>query len=228
MTQGEIVATELGDHGQRAHFTPVREALTLADGRHVVVRPIRARDAEALQAFFAALSPRSRHRRFHLGVNALSQTMLRSLTEVDQHHHIALVALADSNVGEGDPTIVAEARYVLLTDCCDAEFAIAVDDDWQSVDLGRMLLRRIVEDARRAGNRRLVGDLLADNLPMRALVQKLGGRIIAHPESTRLRRAIFDTTDLSVGWTKNLPEQSREPRMGGLDLRPNHQLPSPR
>jgi GNAT superfamily N-acetyltransferase len=225
MAQGEMVATELGDRGQRAQFTPVREAVTLADGRHVVVRPIRARDAEALQAFFAALSPRSRHRRFHLGVNTLSRTMLRSLTEVDQHHHVALVALADSNVGEGDPTIVAEARYVLLSDCCDAEFAIAVADGWQSVDLGRMLLRRLVEHARRAGNRRLVGDLLADNLPIQALVQKLGGRIVAHPESARLRRAIFDTTDLSVGWTKNLPEQSREPRMGRLGLSLNHQLP---
>jgi len=203
MAQREVAATELGDHGRRAQFTLVREALTLADGRHVVVRSIRPRDAEALQAFFAALSPRSRRRRFHLGVNTLSQTMLRSLTEVDQDHHVALVALADSNVGEGEPTIVAEARYVLLSDLCDAEFAIAVADDWQSIDLGRTLLRRLVQDARRAGNRRLVGDLLADNLPMRALVRKLGGRIVAHPESASLRRAIFDPTNLSVRLTKN-------------------------
>jgi GNAT superfamily N-acetyltransferase len=228
MTQGEIGARELGDHGQRAQFTPLRDAVTLEDGRHVVVRPIRARDAEALQAFFAALSPQSRHRRFHLGVNALSQTLLRSLIEVDQHHHVALVALADSHVGEGEPTIVAEARYVLLSDCCDAEFAIAVDDAWQSVGLGRMLLRRLLEHARGAGNRRLVGDLLADNLPMRALVRKLGGRIAAHPESARLRRAIFGTTELSGRRTKNVPGQSREPRMDVLDLSLNHRLPSPR
>lgn len=219
MARGEIVAADLENCSERAWLMPVREDVTLANGRRVVVRPIRSRDAEGLRAFFARLSPRSRHRRFHLGVNTLSQEMLRSLTEVDQHRHVALVALADSDAGESEPIVVAEARYVALNDCCDAEFAIAVADHWQGVGLGGILLRLLGDHARLAGKGRLAGDLLSDNVPMRALVRKLGGRIAAHPESDDLRRAIFDTTELSDRRTKNLPGPTREPRMSGLYIR---------
>jgi GNAT superfamily N-acetyltransferase len=198
VVEGERVPTALGDCAQRGRSTLVHETVSLADGRHVVVRPICPRDADRLQAFFAALSPRSRQRRFHLGLNTLSQTVLRSLTEVDQYHHVALVALAESDDGDGELTIVAEARYVLLSDCCDVEFAIAVADDWQGIGLGAILLRLLGDHARLSGNGRLVGDLLANNLPMRALVRKLGGRIASHPEAANLRRAIFDTVDLSI------------------------------
>jgi GNAT superfamily N-acetyltransferase len=173
------------------------DAVSLADGRRVIVRPIGPRDAGREQAFFTGLSRRSRYRRFHLALNSLPQATLRSLTEVDQRHHVALVALADeSEAGEGDLTIVADARYV--SEGSDAEFAIAVADDWQGVGLGSILLRRLGEHARRAGHARLVGDLLADNLPMRALVRKFGGRIAAHPDSAELRRAIFDTMGLGA------------------------------
>lgn len=196
MVESERVPTALGDCAQRGQSTLVPETVSLADGRHVVVRPICPRDADRLQAFFAALSPRSRQRRFHLGLNTLSQAVLRSLTEVDYYHHVALVALAEND--DGELTIVAEARYVLLSDCCDVEFAIAVADDWQGFGLGAILLRLLGDHARLAGNGRLVGDLLATNLPMRALVRKLGGRIASHPEAANLRRAIFDTVDLST------------------------------
>jgi len=197
MAQSEIGAAVLSHRSQRVQIKLVRQNVRLADGRRVAIRPIRPADAEGVQAFFAALSPRSRRRRFHFGVNALPQTVLRSLTEVDQHHHVALIALADSDAGEGERAVVAEARYVLLSDCCDVEFAIAVADDWQGNGLGGILLRLLGDHARLMGNGRLVGDVLVDNLPMRALVGRLGGRITTHPESERLRRAIFDTTELS-------------------------------
>ena len=179
--------------------TILPDAVSLADGRHVFVRPLGPRDAERERAFFGALSPRSRYRRFHFTLDALPQAMLRSLTEIDQLHHVALVALADEgDAGDGELTIVADARYVLPSDCGDAEFAIAVADSWQGIGLGAVLLRRLGEHAGRAGKVRLVGDLLADNPPMRTLVRKLGGRIVAHPDEAELRRAIFDAKDLSA------------------------------
>ncbi len=139
MAQAEIVATETRHRSQRARLTLARQDVTLADGRRVVFRPICPADTDGVQAFFAALSPRSRHRRFHFGMNTLPDTVLRSLTEVDQHHHVALIALADGDAGGDKPVVVAEARYVLLNECCDAEFAIAVADDWQGNGPGRHL-----------------------------------------------------------------------------------------
>ena len=74
--------------------TPPREnVVTLRDGSHVTVRPIRPQDAAPLRAGFERLSEESRYRRFLSPMQQLSGPMLRYLTEVDHHDHEALVAL---------------------------------------------------------------------------------------------------------------------------------------
>ncbi len=55
-----------------------------------------------------------------------------------------------------------------------AEFAVVVADAWQGRGLGHALMRMLVGCARRRGFRRLVGNVLAANAPMLALVARLG------------------------------------------------------
>ncbi len=169
----------------RSHAArPARQPdlLTLRDGRRVRVRPVRAHDAAAEQAFVVALSPLARYRRFHLGLSELPAGLLRSFTEVDQSAHVALVA-------EAGDTIVADARYVRDSTGRTGEFAIAVADAWQGSGLGRALMQRLLASAGRAGLERLCGAVLADNEPMLAVMRRLGARLAADPEDPALFRA---------------------------------------
>jgi acetyltransferase len=165
------------------------DRIVLADGRSLVVRPVGAHDAEAEQAFVRALSPDSRRRRFHVGLAELPTWLLRAMTEVDQLGHVAVVA---ESLDEDDrPTIVADARYVFGERPGEAEFALAVADEWQGLGVGRDLLRRLLRYAARRGIAELYGDVLHGNLPMLGLVRSLGGHFEPSPGDATLRRARF-------------------------------------
>jgi GNAT superfamily N-acetyltransferase len=173
-----------------APVLPLRyETLRLADGRHVLLRPVQASDAPAEQAFVRALSPTSRLRRFHFGLRELPPNLLNAMTVVDQQHHVAIVA----EVVEADAArIVADARYVQGPEPQEAEFGIAVADAWQGAGLGRVLMARLARQARSQGLRWLLGDVLPDNAAMFAIARSLGGRVIASPEGPRVVRVRVD------------------------------------
>ena len=168
------------------------DRLHLDDGRVVIVRPVLAFDAAAEQDFVRSLSPATRLRRFHFGLRELPPSMLRAMTDVDHEDHVAIVAEA---IGEDDDDtrIVADARYVRLrSDGDEAEFAIAVADDWQGVGLGRELMQRLARHAARRGVQRLVGDVLPGNRAMFALGAALGSEFVASPNGPGVVRARFD------------------------------------
>ena len=67
--------------------------LTLLDGTTVFVRPIAPEDKPLLVAGLRPLSPETAMKRFLSPKVRFSAAELRYLTEVDQHDHIALVAV---------------------------------------------------------------------------------------------------------------------------------------
>ena len=98
-----------------------------------MIRTVRTDDAPGLQAFVRGLSPRSRRFRFFSALIELSAAQLQRLIKPDRAG-LALVALKEP---PQDGAIVAEARYVIdPLACSDAEFAIAVADDFQRQGLG--------------------------------------------------------------------------------------------
>ncbi|MET0518268.1 MAG: GNAT family N-acetyltransferase [Burkholderiaceae bacterium] len=174
----------------------LEERLHLPGGRAVLLRPITPGDARAAQDFVGALSLDARHQRFHVGLRRLSPALLRQLTEVDPQTHVALVALQLQPATEA-PRLVADARYVRSSERPgEAEFAIAVADDWQSLGLGRGLMARLAAHARQAGLRALFGDVLVQNRRMLVLMQGLGARLRPHPDGPQLARAVFDLAAL--------------------------------
>lgn len=157
----------------------------LRDGRRVRVRPIGPDDRRRLVAGLHRMSPRSRYLRFHRFVSELTEPELRYLSEPDQRHHVAWGAVA---VGESGEPGVAAARYVRNPDDpAEAEFAVAVVDDYQGIGLGRLLLETLIADALLNGVERLVSPVLSENHGALRLFEALGGR---------LRRG--DDGDLSV------------------------------
>lgn len=153
-----------------------RERLLLRDGRTLLLRPTQHRDAPLLQRFFAELSPRSRLLRFHGAIRQLPDAAARMLTTQVAQRHVALVALAEGP--DGEPWLCAEARYAIEDGPADeAEFGIAVADDWQGLGLGRALLQRLAVHARVSGIARLRGSVMAGNEPMLALMRSMGAEL---------------------------------------------------
>jgi RimJ/RimL family protein N-acetyltransferase len=149
-------------------------ALVLADGARLGVRPLEPGDRDAFAASFARLSPESRRRRFLGPKPRLSARELKYLTEIDNVTHAALVAVDDGR-------IVGEARYATAGGRADtADFAITVDDEWQGRGLGTRLAASLVAVARRNGIARLTATTLAENAPARALLRRLGFRVVGH------------------------------------------------
>ncbi|WP_083749016.1 GNAT family N-acetyltransferase [Pelomonas sp. KK5] len=164
-----------------------RESVALPGGRRVLLRPITPADAMAEQDFVGALSLESRHKRFHTGLHRLPPDLLERFTNVDQREHVALVAEAD------DGHIVADARYVVNeANPAEAEFAIAVADDWQSLGLGRALMARLAAHAGRAGLSALYGDVLTVNRRMLVLMRGLGATLRPNGQGPHIARVAFE------------------------------------
>ena len=153
------------------HVSSTRvSAAELSDGSEVEIRPITPDDRAGLTAGFERLSELSRYRRFLSPTSHLSARQLAYLTDVDHHDHEALVAI-DPSSRDG----LAVARYVRSAqNPGEAEFAVAVADDWQRRGLGTALLRQLAARARAEGITRFTGFVLEDNQPMRGLLQSLG------------------------------------------------------
>lgn len=153
---------------------PYRETLLLPDGRAVLLRPAHHRDAPALAAFFAGLSPRARLLRFHGAVNRLPDSALRTLTTQVPAHHVALVAT--TRTADGLQPLLAEARYVV--DDEGAEFAVTVADGWQGLGLGRALVQRLRAHASVTGMGPLHGSIVPGNEAMLGLMASLGATLV--------------------------------------------------
>lgn len=189
--------------------------------RPVVLRAIGSDDAAALADFVKALSPLSRLRRFHVALSELPPSWLRTLTRPDPAADLALLALAPGD--DGRPQVVAEARYVAGDggEPGEREFALAVADAWQGQGLGFELLRRLIDHAARHGVRRLVGDVLRDNLPLLRLAGRAGFGVRPHPTEARLVRvsqALLGATPDDVGTITRLPPAALSRAARGTSL----------
>jgi GNAT superfamily N-acetyltransferase len=153
--------------------------LTLLDGTTVFVRPIGAEDKPLLIEGLRRISLETAMRRFLSPKRRFSEKELRYLTEVDQHDHIALVA-----VDAREPSVlIAVARCVRVSGDT-ADVAVVVGDPWQGLGLGRRLMRVLADAAEREGITRFAGTMLADNGPalrlMRGFAMPLERDIVSH------------------------------------------------
>lgn len=168
------------------------ESWPLLHAHSLTVRALQPEHADLEVRFGLALSTQSRYERFLGGGVKLTPELLARLVNVDFSRDAALiatVAFADSE------TPVGVGRYALTDEDDTAEIAVTIADAWQGCGLGRLLLERVVDAARRNGVRRLTGDVLATNARMLALARRFGFRIDLHPEGATLRRIVKDLDD---------------------------------
>jgi len=152
-------------------------AARLPDGTPVRMRPVGPGDREALRQGVAHdLSAESRHRRFLSPLRELTEAQLDELTGADGVDHCALGALAGVR---SRPAGVA--RYIRSAGRPEqAEVALTVADAWQRRGLGTLLLAALGTVALANGVRVFHADLLADNLPVLALLRRCGEAASMH------------------------------------------------
>ncbi|TAL85458.1 MAG: GNAT family N-acetyltransferase [Rhodanobacter sp.] len=162
----------------------------LNDGSRVLVRPLSTKDRQREQAFIGRLSPASRRHRFMGTFKEASPALIDQLMDVDNLKHMAFIALAHDN---GELREVGISRYSATDSDKQCECAIAVADDWQQRGLAVLLMRHLIDQARKNGFKQMISLDAAENEGMRELASYLGFHTRRDPQDTS---QVIHTLDL--------------------------------
>jgi acetyltransferase len=169
----------------RPYPCELEEEIELADGRMLLLRPIRPEDERALIAAFRKLSPEAVRLRFFAPVKELTHETAAGFTQIDYDRQMALV-LTDRETSE-TAQIYAVGRLSADPDNAEAEFALTVRDDMTGMGLSMLLMRRLIDYARRRGIGRIVGHVLRENKAMLGICRLLGFEESADPDDRGIR-----------------------------------------
>ncbi len=143
----------------------------LKNGAAVWLRPIRPEDALRLIELYGRLSFETVYQRFFTPAGSLSRARAYVFATVDYDDRFAIVA---ERYDAEPPSLIGVARYERVpTAPALAEIALVVEDRWQRLGLGTLLLDEILTEAAAHGIRELRADVLSHNRPMlRLLAQR--------------------------------------------------------
>lgn len=150
-----------------ANATPV--PAVLPDGTGVTIRPVLPSDLGNLVDALEHMSLESQRLRF-FSPGRPSEALVKYLVDVDYVNHFAWVVMtADQGPG------IASARYIRLHDRPHvAEIALGVRDSHQGRGVGTLLLGALAAAAPVAGVTHFQANVLSENAPMRALLDRFG------------------------------------------------------
>jgi RimJ/RimL family protein N-acetyltransferase len=151
-------------------------------GAVVTVRLACEADADALQAYFRGLSPRSRYNRLMGAASELPAGLLEAFTHCRNDGRVSVLA---TTCLDGIERLVGEARYAFDQEAASVELGLSVADAWQGQGLGLSLLSNLQGRAAALGARKLFGDTLRSNHAMQALARKAGFTFVPTPEDWR-------------------------------------------
>jgi protein lysine acetyltransferase len=152
------------------YVTPI--SVILRDGTELHLRPVLPGDNERTLHGPVQFSSDTFYRRFQ-STRTPTPALMAYLFEVDYVDHFVWVLTDGKAV---DAPIVADARYVRDETQTAAEIAFIVGDDYQGRGIGSFLMEAIVVAARSEGIRRFTARVLADNLPMRSILNRYGAQ----------------------------------------------------
>lgn len=155
---------------------------SLSDGTRVLVRPLRLQDRSMEEEFIRRLSPESRRFRFLGDFKEPDKTMLDHLMHVDYVHDMAFVALLHDN---GQLREIGVSRYSTTGDGKQCECAVTVADDWRHRGLAVLLMRHLIQVARKQKLTRMYSIDDINNEPMRELAGFLGFKRESDPKDPK-------------------------------------------
>jgi acetyltransferase len=123
--------------------------------------------------------------RFFARIAELSAAEVDKLTHLDYRHEMAFIAL-DEDTGR----MLGLVRLKDELDEKTAEFAILVRSRLKGHGLGWLLMRHVIDYAKRKGLRRIYGDVLVENATMLQMCTELGFH--AQDMGPDMRRVVLD------------------------------------
>jgi acetyltransferase len=155
-------------------------------GRRFLLRPIRPEDADGYAAMFARFAQEDMRFRFFSAMRRLPTEQIVRMTDIDYAREMAIIAVDETS---GQPA--GGARLVRSdTDGAQAEFAVGVEPAAKGHGLGTALMRAVINWGRSQGVKEITGQILADNAPMLAFIQRLGfelARVPGEPDVVEAR-----------------------------------------
>ena len=155
---------------------------SLRDGTRVLVRPLQPRDRAMEEEFIRKLSPEARRFRFLGDFKEPDKALLDHLMHVDYVNDMAFVAMMHDN---GHLREIGISRYSTTGDGKQCECAITVADDWRNRGLAVLLMRHLIDVARKQKLTRMFSIDDVNNTPMRELANYLGFKRESHPDDPR-------------------------------------------
>lgn len=158
------------------------------DGTEVIIRPIRPEDEPAMVRFHQQLSERTVRLRYFQPLKLDQRTAHERLVRVcfnDYDREMALVVERPGAPGQ-PPQIVGVGRLSKLPGTNEAEFAVLVSDEHQNKGLGTELLGDLVKIARDEKLSRVTANIMAENLEMQRVAEKIGFKLHRELEDSSL------------------------------------------
>lgn len=179
LNRDELVAVDFAmDLGTPARFAimpypeELREWVTLKNGWEVEVRPIRAEDAPLISNFHRQLSEESIRFRYFHNKSDLTQRDLSMLSQINYDRQMAFIA--EHLREDGSKEMLGVVRVWNDPDNIRTEFSVIIRDDLQGLGIGSLLMNKMIDYCRSIGTLEMIGKIMVDNHPMRALMKHLG------------------------------------------------------
>jgi acetyltransferase len=175
--EAEVRLTEfVGESSERLAIRPypmaMEERLVLPDGRDLLIRPILPEDEPALQAQVRRTSPWDLRLRFFQPIRELPHAVAARMTQIDYNCEMGLVVVGPGRPGQAE--IYAAVHLIADPDNDKAEYSLIVDRGLAEMEVGLLLMRRIIDYARRRGIREIYGEVLQENEGMLRINKALG------------------------------------------------------
>jgi len=149
--------------------------VVLRDGRRALLRSFRQEDLPGWCEMLRACSPESIWRRFE--VHSVDPLLARAgeLCCCDPENEVIIVA-------ELEGRIVGESRLCVIPGQGAAEFCVLVADPWQGLGLGGWLTQAALEVARTVEVRRVLVEVVPENVRIIGFLSKRGFRFRRGPD----------------------------------------------
>lgn len=173
----------------RPYPRELERIVSLKDGSHLFVRPVRPEDEPAFKDLFEHVTADDLRLRFFAPVREFSHAFLARLTQLDYARAMAFAAF---EVETG--TLLGGVRLHCDPDHGSGEYAVLVRSDQKGKGLGWVLMGLIIDYARADGINTITGEVLRENHPMLDLCRSLGFTVHPSPDDDAVMEVVLDLT----------------------------------
>lgn len=174
--EAKYLSAELADKEGKILVGPkeLRTTYLLNDGTQLNFRAIHPTDEPRMRDLFYKLSEATMYYRFMGHQKRVSRHQIQDFVYIDHRNDVTIVGTLPESYGE---EIIAVGSYYLDPKTNLAEVAFVVSDDWQNHGIGTFLLKHLMRIARRNGIRGFTAEVLVENKPMQAVINKSNTKV---------------------------------------------------